>query len=135
VQPEDHEFLRTHGWALLATTRASGSPQVSLLAYHFDGDDIVISCRRKMAKVVNIRRDPRVVVAVVDGRSYVSVAGTAEIVLDEPRLHELTLRLQASLRPEDAAKLQKELDLGLERVGRAILRVVPERVVGMLDPP
>ena len=106
-----------------------------MLAYHFDGDDIVISCRRKMAKVVNIRRDPRVVVSVVDGRSYVSVAGTAEIVIDEPLLHELTLRLQASLRPERTAASRKSSISGWSASGGRSCGSSPAGVVGMLNPP
>ena len=84
------------------------------------------------AKFINAARDPRVVVTVVDDRRYLAVAGTAEVVTEGPDLHELTLRLQASLPPDDAAALQREIDGGLEQVGRAILRIVPERVVGRI---
>ena len=72
------------------------------------------------------------VVTVVDDRRYLSVASTAEVVTEGPRLHELTLRLLPSLEPDDAAALQGDIDNGLERVGRAILRIVPDRVVGRI---
>jgi PPOX class probable F420-dependent enzyme len=132
VLGEQDDYLRQHRWALLSTTRAGGSPQVSMLAYHFDGTDIVVSCRRASAKFVNAARDPRVVLTVVDDRRYLAVAGTAEAVIDGPRLHDLTLRLLASLEPGDAVALQRDIDAGLERVGRAVLRIVPERVVGRI---
>jgi len=129
----DHdEYLRRHQWALLSTIRADGSPQVSMVAYDFDGDDFVLSCRRATAKFANAARDPRVVLTIADDRRYLAAAGTAEAVTEGPRLHELTLRLQASLPPDDAAALQGEIDRGLEHVGRAILRLVPERVVGRI---
>ena len=129
---EHDDYLRQHRWALLSTARANGSPQVSMLAYHFDGTDIVLSCRRASAKFVNAARDPRVVLTVADDRRYLAVAGTAEVVTDGPRLQELTLRVLASLEPGDAAALQRDVDGGLERVGRAILRIVPDRVVGRI---
>jgi PPOX class probable F420-dependent enzyme len=132
VLREHDDYLRQHRWALLSTTRAGGSPQVSMVAYDFDGNDFVVSCRRASAKFINAARDPRVVVTVVDDRCYLSVSGTAEVVTEGPRLHELTLLLQASLPPDDAAALQREIDRGLEQVGRAILRIVPERVVGRI---
>lgn len=129
----DHdEYLRRHQWALLSTIRADGSPQVSMVAYDFDGDDFVVSCRRATAKFANAARDPRVVLTIADDRRYLAAAGTAEAVTEGPRLHALTLRLQASLPPDDAAALQGEIDRGLEHVGRAILRLVPERVVGRI---
>ncbi len=103
-----------------------------MVAYDFDGNDLVVSCRRASAKFINAARDPRVVLTIADDRRYLAVAGTAEVVTEGPRLHELTLRLQASLPPDDAAALQGEIDRGLEHVGRAILRVVPDRVVGRI---
>jgi PPOX class probable F420-dependent enzyme len=129
---EHDAFLRTHRWALLSTTRAGGTPQVSMVAYHYDGDDVVISCRRASAKFVNAARDPRVVLAVADDRRYLAIAGTADVVTAGASLVELTLRLLSSLQPADAALLQRDVDAGLEEVGRAVLRIPPERVVGRI---
>jgi hypothetical protein len=105
---------------------------VSMVAYHFDGVDAVISCRRSTSKFVNAARDPRVVLTVADGRRYLAVAGEAEAVTHGDRLVVLTLRLQASLEPVDANALQSEIDTGLEHAGRGILRVVPESIVGRI---
>lgn len=127
---EHDHYLRTHRWALLATSRADGSPQVSMVAYDYDSTDIVISCRRSAAKFVNIRRDPRVVVTVADDRRYLSVAGTTALVTAGEPLAALTMRIQASLEAPDAAALQLDIDAGLETVGRVILQIAPERVVG-----
>ena len=129
---EQDEYLRRHRWAVLSTIRGGGSPQVSMVAYDFDGDDLVVSCRRATAKFANAARDPRVVVTIVDGRSYLAVAGTAEVVTEGMRLLDLTARLRASLEPDDAAALQRDIDNGLEQVGRAILRIMPDRVVGRI---
>jgi PPOX class probable F420-dependent enzyme len=130
--PEHDAFLRAHRWALLSTTRAGGAPQVSMVAYHYDGADLVISCRRASAKFVNAVRDPRVVVAIADDRRYVAIAGTAHAVTAGASLVELTLRLLSSLLPTDAAVLQHDVDEGLEQVGRAVLRIAPEHVLGRI---
>jgi hypothetical protein len=37
------DFLKTHRLGVLATSRKSGAPQVSIIAYNFDGNDVVIS--------------------------------------------------------------------------------------------
>ena len=103
-----------------------------MVAYDFDGNDFVVSCRRATAKFINAARDPRVVVTVADDRRYLAVAGTADVVTEGPDLLELTLRVLPSLEPDDVAALQREIDGGLEHVGRAILRIVPERVVGRI---
>jgi PPOX class probable F420-dependent enzyme len=130
MQSEHDAFLRTHRWALLSTTRAGGAPQVSMVAYHYDGEDVVISCRRASAKFVNAARDPRVVLAVADDRRYLAVAGTADVVTAGASLVDLTLRLLSSLQPADAALLQRDVDAGLEQVGRAVLRIPPESALG-----
>jgi PPOX class probable F420-dependent enzyme len=132
VDPAHDDYLRTHRWALLATTRAAGSPQVSMVAYHYDGDDLVISCRRQAAKYANAVRDPRVVVTVADDRRYLAVAGTAELITEGPELVALTDRIQSSLQPDDARALQRDIDAGLEAVGRVILRIPPESIVGRI---
>jgi PPOX class probable F420-dependent enzyme len=132
VLQEHDDYLRTHRWAVLSTIRTGGSPQVSMVAYDFDGQDFVVSCRRATAKYANAARDPRVVVTVADGRRYLAVAGTADLVTEGADLLDLTVRLHASLEPDDAAALQRDIDNGLERVGRAILRIVPERAVGRI---
>jgi hypothetical protein len=44
----------------------------------------------------------------------------------------LTRRLQSSLPSDDAAALERDIDDGLEDVGRAILRIVPDTMVGRI---
>jgi PPOX class probable F420-dependent enzyme len=129
---EHAAYLRAHRWALLSTVRTGGSPQVSMVAYHYDGQDVVISCRRASAKFANVSRDPRVVLAVVDDRRYLAVAGTVDAITAGTSLVELTLRLLSSLQPSDATLLQRDVDAGLEQVGRVVLRIPPERVLGRI---
>jgi PPOX class probable F420-dependent enzyme len=82
--PEALEFVRHNHNAVLATTRADGSPQLSPVTVGVDdGGRIVISTRETAMKTRNLRRDPRAVLCVVTKRFYgpwVQISGTAEIV-------------------------------------------------------
>jgi PPOX class probable F420-dependent enzyme len=124
------EFLRSHRWALVATTRRNGAPQVSMVAYHFDGADIVMSIRKSAAKWANTARQPEVVVTVADDQSYVSVAGRADRIASDPDREQLTRRVLASLKPQHASLLQADIDRGLDVAGRVVLRVLPMSAVG-----
>jgi PPOX class probable F420-dependent enzyme len=78
------DFLRTNHHAVLATFRSDGRPQLSPVTVALDADGrVVISTREPAMKVRNIRRDPRVSLAVfTDGfyGDWVQVEGSAEIV-------------------------------------------------------
>lgn len=132
ITAEQSAYLSSHRWALLATTRADGTPQVSMLAYHWDGTDIVFSLHDTAAKWANVGRQPGVVVTVVDDAAYLSVHGTAERVATDPARLDLTVRLRDSLLPAHYATLQKDLDLGLDARHRVVIRVVPTSAVGRI---
>jgi PPOX class probable F420-dependent enzyme len=81
------EFLRTRHHAILMTTKADGGPQLSPATSGVDSEGrLVISTYPKRAKVVNIRREPKVSVCLLsddwDG-PWVQLHGRAE-VLDLP---------------------------------------------------
>jgi PPOX class probable F420-dependent enzyme len=82
--PQALDFLRTNHRAVLATTRADGSPQLSPVTVGVDADGlVVVSTRETAAKTRNLQRDPRAwVCGFSDGffGPWVQVAGTTEIV-------------------------------------------------------
>jgi PPOX class probable F420-dependent enzyme len=82
--PEALEFVRRNHHAILATTRADGSPQLSPVTVGVDDRSrIVVSTRETAVKTRNLRRDPHAVLCVVTQQFYgpwVQVSGTAEIV-------------------------------------------------------
>jgi nitroimidazol reductase NimA-like FMN-containing flavoprotein (pyridoxamine 5'-phosphate oxidase superfamily) len=53
---EQEQYLRDHRLAVLATGRRDGSPQLSTVLYHYDGDDIAISVTSDRAKWKNAVR-------------------------------------------------------------------------------
>jgi PPOX class probable F420-dependent enzyme len=77
-------FLRENHHAVLSTSRADGRPQLSPVTATVDGAGrVIISTRETAMKVRNLRRDPRIAMAVFTDRFYgdwVQVEGTAEIV-------------------------------------------------------
>ena len=72
-------LLRGHALAFLSTLMPDGSPQVTEVWADTDGEHVVINTVEGHQKLRNIRRDPRVAVAIADpdapGR-YVQVRGT-----------------------------------------------------------
>ena len=77
-------FIREHSHALLATTRADGTPQMSPVLIGLDAaGNAVVSTRETAAKVHNLRRNPRAWACVLSDGFYgdwIQVAGTARIV-------------------------------------------------------
>ena len=80
-------FIAGSHRGVLATLKRDGRPQMSNMAYPLDDDGrIKMSTRGPNVKVTNIRRDPRVTVA-IQGETfadYLVVDGTATIVDENP---------------------------------------------------
>jgi PPOX class probable F420-dependent enzyme len=78
------EFARTHHRAILTTTRADGTPQMSPVLVAVDDDGrIVVSTRQGAMKTRNLRRRPTAWVLVLGDAfwgDWVQVEGDVEIV-------------------------------------------------------
>jgi len=74
------EFIKARTLGVLATGKRDGSPQQSILGYRFDGTEVVINTGDSAAKVKNIRKNPRVSLAVVDGPTCVVLYGEARLL-------------------------------------------------------
>lgn len=122
-------FLRSHLWAILATGRADGSPQQSMVGYYVDDENrLVISAKAYTAKWTNALRQPKVSLAVADGRIHLVVYGTAETIDTDPARAELTAAVFGALSgnpPPDPAAITALLD----EQQRTVLRVTPTKVV------
>ena len=123
IHPSLAEYLIGHRTAVLATQRKAGAPQLTLIAYHFDGETLAISTRAPTQKAKNISRRPEVSLAVIDGQRQLIVYCTCEIVRDEAevlRLHKERIR-RIALRQET----DEELAERLKREDRVTLIVTP----------
>ncbi len=78
------QHARTNHHAVLATTRADGTPQMSPVAVAVDdAGRVVVSSRETAVKTRNLRRDPRAFVCVFPDRffgTWVQINGTTEVV-------------------------------------------------------
>jgi PPOX class probable F420-dependent enzyme len=72
------ELLRAPSPCFVTTLMADGSPQITEVWVDTDGEHVVVNTWEGALKLRNVRRDPRVAVAVTDVddfRSYFSVRG------------------------------------------------------------
>jgi PPOX class probable F420-dependent enzyme len=77
------DFIAHNHRAVLATTRADGGPQLSLVAAGVVGGTVVVSTRETAMKAKNLRRRPRASILVfTDGfyGDWVQVDGPVEVV-------------------------------------------------------
>ena len=122
------EFLRPRHHALIITSRADGSPQVSPVTCGVDEQGrVVISTYPERAKVRNARRSPKVSLCVLSDEwngPWVQVDGTAE-VLDLPEALEPLVDYYRSISGEHPD--WDEYREAMRRQGKSLIRVTIER--------
>ena len=125
--PDQRAFLDAHTWAVLATGRADGSPQQSMVGYAVDDEGrLLISIKSYTAKWKNALRQPRVSLTVPDDHAQLVVDGTVETIADDPLRAELTevvFRVVMGAEPVDPASLIPTLD----EQQRTVLRLTPAK--------
>lgn len=131
MTPEQAEYLTAHDLGILATGRRDGSPQQSMISYFFDGTAALMSVTKDRAKYRNAARQPPVSLLVPDGRRQVVLYGTAEVLDGAAR--DSAIR---AIRAHQGNPLPDDTDLDafgrrLDELGRLVLRVTPERVLGL----
>ena len=81
---------------MLATVRGDGRPHAAPVWFDLDGEDLVFTAWHESVKVANMRRDPRVVLAVDDEQppyAYALVEGTVSLVDAAPDLRRWATRI------------------------------------------
>jgi len=73
------DFLNEQRFAVLATTNADGTPQLTVMWYELRGDTIMMNTSNDRVKDSNARRDPRISICIEDGYRYLTVSGTATL--------------------------------------------------------
>jgi len=78
-------FLDKPRYAVLATVDADGAPRQAVVWFLLDGDEIVINSLDGRRWPTNLRRDPRISIAVTDAieESWVGLSGTVEVIDDQ----------------------------------------------------
>ena len=126
---EQRTFLGGHVWAVLATGRADGSPQQSMVGYVLDdAGRILVLTQAVTAKWRNALRQPRVSLTVADGREHVVVYGVAEGIEADPERAELSADVLAAVRGTDRPDPASIIDW-LDADERRVLRITPQKAV------
>ena len=92
------KFLQSHRLCIFATGRKDGSPQQSYITYQYDGSQFLMGGQATSFKMRNLKRNPGCSLMVTDGRGYLLVYGTAELVEDEAE----QAKLQERFGPREA---------------------------------
>ncbi len=123
-----NDFVRPRHHAVLVTTRADGSPQMSPVTCGLDTSGrIVISTYPQRAKAKNAKRNPNVSVLVLSDEfndAYVQVDGTAE-VLDLPDALEPLVEYFRVISGEHPD--WDEYRAAMTKQGKCLIRVTAER--------
>jgi PPOX class probable F420-dependent enzyme len=125
--PEQAEFLGSHRIAAFATGRRDGSPQLSHVAYDWDGEHLVISIKSDTAKWRNALRQPRVAMLVHEDRKQLVIYGTAEPIDEDPARAELTARVVRRLTNDPDFETSPDFVKSLDAQRRTVLRITPEK--------
>ena len=126
------DFLSHNNHAVLATRRSDGGVQMSPLNAGVLDGRVVISSRAMLAKVHNIRRDPRVSIVVLTERfygSWVQIDGEAEIV-DQPDALPLLDEVYRAIAGEHPDWAEYRAAMIADR--RVVISIRPERSAGAL---
>jgi PPOX class probable F420-dependent enzyme len=126
---EQRRFLADHVWGVLATGRADGSPQQSMVGYALDDDGrILVLTQAVTAKWRNALRQPRVSLTVPDGRVHVVVYGVAEAIDADPERAELSADVLAAVRGTERPDPVSIIGW-LDADERRVLRVTPQKAL------
>ena len=131
IRPSTRGLSTLASAVTLSTTRSNGAPQVTMVAYDWDGNDVVISTRSRAAKYTNASRRPAVVFSVPDGADNLTVVGTASCHRTGDDRDAMTARVRDRLQDGEqwaADMLDREMAEGLDALDRVIIQVVPESV-------
>jgi len=135
ITPRAQAFLKENHEAVMATFRANGAAQMSIVTSGLYEDGAACSTTEGRAKLNNLRRDSRcsLIVSKRDWSSYLVLEGRARVMAPDNTEAE-TLRL--AMRDVYRAAAGKEhpdwteYDEAMVRDRRAAIVVVPEHVYG-----
>lgn len=91
---DQRRFLDETHFAVLGTTKPSGSPHLSVMWYLLEGDEIMFNTVRGRAKTSNLDHDPRVSLLVYDEKNsyhYIRIDGRARRI-DDPAIGQADIR-------------------------------------------
>jgi PPOX class probable F420-dependent enzyme len=124
ISPGFYKLLQEPAYCQLATLMPDGSPQITQVWVGTDGEHILINTAEGRQKELNVRRDPRVAVNVVDP------ANAWRIAMVRGRVVDVTTAGADQLIDELAKKYLNEDTYPFRRPEevRVTLKVLPEKI-------
>jgi PPOX class probable F420-dependent enzyme len=129
LTPAQRKFLEEKRFAVIGTTNPSGSPQLTVMWYILDGDEIVFNTKAGRAKDINLQRDPRVSILVIadDPYRYIRIDGRVRTITDQATAQN-DIRRIAMRYYEDQARVEKAMRDNFGKQQRISYRVPTTRV-------
>ena len=123
-------LLDSKVFIVVGTVQPDGSPQMSPVWVKRDGEQLLFSTTADRRKKLNLDRDPRVTVVVMDPEQpyeYAEIRGTAELTTTagQSLIDDLSLKYTG----KKYAEFNPESSQDAERV---VVRITPRKVVGRL---
>jgi PPOX class probable F420-dependent enzyme len=104
----DHvrRFLAQPRYAAVATIDEGGAPRQAVVWFLFDADTIVINSLDGRRWPTNLRRDPRVSIAITDptDQSWIGLTGTVEVIDDQEQAQADIAAMARRYHGEDSAE-------------------------------
>ncbi len=124
ISPGFQKLLQEPTFCQLATLMPDGSPQITQVWVHTDGEHILINTAEGRQKELNVRRDPRVAVNVVD------LANAWRVAMVRGRVVEVTTAGADQLIDQLAKKYLNVDNYPFRRPEevRITLKILPERI-------
>ena len=120
-------FLQEKRFAVLGTINPDSTPQLSVMWYELDCDEILMNTKVGRVKERNLRRDPRISICIEDGYSYLTLAGTAQLIDDQTRAQAVIKRL--ATRYHNPAKAERMMRDAFSKQQRVTICMTIERVI------
>ena len=134
TEAEYREFLlRGTKTGKLATVRKDGRPHVVPVWFELDGDAVIFTTSDRSVKFMNMKRDPRVSIAIDDqtpSYSYVMIEGTVSFSEDPGELLYWATRIGGRYMGEDQAEAYGRRN---STPGEVIVRIIPSKVSAFAD--
>jgi PPOX class probable F420-dependent enzyme len=130
ADPKIQAFLATKYVVVLATVSPDGSPLAMAMWFLHDPETLTMISVDNLAKVKNLRRDPRVSIVAEAGTigddtiKGVAVRGRAEFLEDSPERRRLVERFLVKYQPQ----LEKYWNGRTMPPNRVMFRIVPQHV-------
>ena len=126
LNDEQKKFLLDKNFVNLATLMKDGSPQVTPVWVDFDGKHVLVNSEQKRVKVRNMKRDPRVGVAVFD------MANPYNFIEIRGRVVDITTDGAADHIDKMAKKYMGQDKYPFNQPGdvRVIIKIEPQKVAG-----